>query len=185
MGEHAVVVLVVDDDATMASTIARRLRHFGCEVHTAEDGRQALNLAKRLKPRLAVVDQVLGLGIQGVEIVQALRRVSPTTISVILSGHVTDTLHFQAGQAGAIACFDKETPLELLRDIALHGPRPAKPKTLEEMEQELIADALEQEDTVAKAAERLGISARGLEKKVRRWTGQSPRKVRGRRSRKT
>ncbi len=179
-GEQAIVVLVVDDDAVMAATIARRLRHLGCDTHTAGGRDEALALAKQLKPRLAVVDQMLGAGPTGLDVVRGLRRVSPATLPVIFSAFVTAELQLAAWQAGAFKCLGKDAPVEELREIARHAPLPVIPKTLDEMERELFDDALEQEPTVARAAQRLGVSPRGLEKKIKKWTGQPPRQSRRR-----
>ncbi len=179
-GEEGIVVLVVDDDAVLAAAIARRLRHLGCDTRTASSSDEALSLAKQLKPRLAVVDQVLGSGPNGLDVVRALRRVSPTTLSVIFSAFVSDDLEFAAWRAGAFKCLGKDARVDELHRIACYPPLPAEPKTLQEMADELIDDALAQEDTVARAAKRLGISPRGLERKVKKRTGQSPRRRRPR-----
>ncbi len=175
-GEHEIVVLVVDDDAVLAATIARQLRHLGCDSRTASGRNEALVLAKQLKPRLAVVDHVLGVGPAGLDVVRALRRVSPTTLSVIFSAYVTDDLELAAWQAGAFKCLGKDTRVDELHRIARHAPLPATPKTFQEMEHEMIDDALEQEPTVALMAKRLGVTRRGLEKKIKKLTGQSPRR---------
>jgi PAS domain S-box-containing protein len=65
-------ILVVDDNADSADTLASLLRHLGHEVESAADGQSALDLAARVRPEIVFLD--IGLpGISGYEVARALR----------------------------------------------------------------------------------------------------------------
>ena len=70
-------VLVVDDDPTLAGSVAARLRAEGYDVTTAADGPSAVEAAARWQPDLLVLDVMLP-GFDGLEVcrrVQAARDV--------------------------------------------------------------------------------------------------------------
>lgn len=61
------VVLVVDDDAGNRDLLARRLARQGFEVLTAEDGTQALGIARKFSVDLVLLDMIMpGMGGDGV-----------------------------------------------------------------------------------------------------------------------
>ncbi len=52
-------ILVIDDETDMLMAIKLRLEASGYEVHTAGDGLEGLNSARRLKPDLIILDVML------------------------------------------------------------------------------------------------------------------------------
>ncbi len=66
------VVLVVDDDPNALDLIGRTLQDAGVKIVTASDGREALKLAKTLKPAAITLD-VLMPGMDGWEVLRELR----------------------------------------------------------------------------------------------------------------
>jgi len=66
-------VLVVEDDTTLLETLEYNLTHQGYEVLTAENGRDALTLARSGQPDLIVLDVMLP-GIDGFEVCRILRK---------------------------------------------------------------------------------------------------------------
>jgi DNA-binding response OmpR family regulator len=65
-------ILVVDDDFTVAKTEERALVMEGYRVSVAHDGHEALQIARRETPDLAVIDIVMP-GMSGIELCQRLR----------------------------------------------------------------------------------------------------------------
>jgi two-component system response regulator MprA len=65
-------ILVVDDDPMVATTIQRVLRPEGYEVEVALGGSAALELARRRRPDLVVLDLMMP-GIDGFEVCRQLR----------------------------------------------------------------------------------------------------------------
>jgi DNA-binding response OmpR family regulator len=64
-------VLVVEDDEDILSLVTKRLRLDGYEVIEARDGDEALALAQKRKPDIAVLD----LGLPGLDGIDVLRRI--------------------------------------------------------------------------------------------------------------
>ncbi len=73
-----VKILAVDDEATHLHLIATILRAEGFEVLTAEDGQQALDVAKRNHPDLILLDVSMPL-LDGWDVLQRLRDDSSTS----------------------------------------------------------------------------------------------------------
>jgi DNA-binding response OmpR family regulator len=66
-------VLVVEDERTLLETLEYNLAHQGYQVYTAENGRDALTLARAELPNLIVLDVMLP-GIDGFEVCRILRK---------------------------------------------------------------------------------------------------------------
>lgn len=69
-------VLIVDDSPTMRSALRLYLRELNVEVAEAENGTRALQLARLLKPAVAIVDLQLA-DEDGVHLAQRLRDQQP------------------------------------------------------------------------------------------------------------
>ena len=75
-------ILVVDDDLTLLRTLALNLRTRRYDVDAVPTGQEALTVAGRTPPDLAIVD--LGLpDVDGLEVVAQLRRRSALPILVL------------------------------------------------------------------------------------------------------
>lgn len=80
-------VLVVDDQSAVRRILRRSLERDGSfVVHEAEDGKQALAIASRLMPDLAIVDLSMP-GMGGKELITRLSTIKPRPKIVVLSGH--------------------------------------------------------------------------------------------------
>jgi DNA-binding response OmpR family regulator len=66
-------ILVVDDEPTLVSTISYNLRREGHEVLSAADGVRALELARRERPDLIVLDLMLPR-MDGLDVCRAIRQ---------------------------------------------------------------------------------------------------------------
>ncbi|MGZ8582653.1 MAG: response regulator [Actinomycetota bacterium] len=92
-------VLVVDDEPQILRGLRTNLRARGYEVVTAPDGEEALAVAARDRPDLAIVD--LGLpGIDGVEVIEGIRAWSRMPI-LVLSARDQEPDKVRALDAGA------------------------------------------------------------------------------------
>jgi len=96
-------ILIVDDDASLASVFATALKSAGYEVITAIDGTSGLEQAKTQRPNFIILDQVLP-DIQGNEVLQTLKQEGETkNIPVaMLSNFGQDELVKAAINAGAV-----------------------------------------------------------------------------------
>lgn len=73
---------MVDDEVSLAQTIAYTLRKEGYEVISAEDGRSALAAAREHEPDVVVLDLMLP-GIDGLEVCRRLRGSSSVPILML------------------------------------------------------------------------------------------------------
>ncbi len=75
-------VLLVDDDPTLLSVLARRLTREGFDVRTAASGQGALAALDRSWPALVVVD-VMMPGMDGFELCRRIKRIADLPIIVL------------------------------------------------------------------------------------------------------
>lgn len=95
------LVLVVDDNEDNRDIYAASLRHKGYLVEVAADGMEALDIARRLRPVIVVMD--LGMpGMDGWDAIAALRATPDTrdTYVIVVSGFADTTSRKRARDAG-------------------------------------------------------------------------------------
>ena len=85
-------VLVVDDDATIADSVAARLRAEGFTVSIAADGPSAVDTCEREQPDLVVLDVMLP-GFDGLEVCRRIQARRPVPVLMLTArGDETDLL---------------------------------------------------------------------------------------------
>jgi two-component system alkaline phosphatase synthesis response regulator PhoP len=89
-------ILVVEDDTTLCEVIAEALLEDDYAVETAGDGQAALELARRWRPDLVILDLMLPHG-DGEQLAAALRRVGGLASIPIIVVSASRA----AGEAGA------------------------------------------------------------------------------------
>jgi len=115
----AIRVLLADDHAVIRDALSLLLDtqpdfHI---VGQAEDGRQAVTLARELRPDVAVLDISMP-HIDGLQAAQLIRTESPQTQVLILTMHDSDAHFFRALEAGAAGyVFKKAASEELIQAI--------------------------------------------------------------------
>lgn len=93
------LILVVDDEANIADLAKMYLQKEGYEVITAEDGDEALRLARTRQPNLIVLDLMLP-GKDGWEVTRQLRREGNTPI-IMLTARAEDVDRIVGLELGA------------------------------------------------------------------------------------
>ena len=66
-------IVVVEDERTIASAVAARLRQEGFQVEVAEDGLSAVEVCKQARPNLVVLDLMLP-GLDGLEVCRRIQE---------------------------------------------------------------------------------------------------------------
>ncbi len=113
------VVLLVDDDPISLEMFGGALTDAGYTVRKSARGDEALQLIRKLKPKLAVLDVVLP-GLDGKDVCKRVRADAEmvSTQVVLISGLDAPKLHSVAQEAGATDYLSKPlTPEELLRVV--------------------------------------------------------------------
>ncbi len=95
------VFLVVDDDDTLRGRMEKSLTRRGYNVCCAADYDEALQVAQQRQPHLAVLDLKMP-GKSGLDLLSALKEISPDTKAVILTGYGSITNAVEAIKLGAM-----------------------------------------------------------------------------------
>jgi len=94
-------VLVADDELNARDFLAKAVeKRLGCKLLVVSTGDEALALLERHAPDVVVADLAMP-GVQGLELVAALRTRAPETSIVALTGHPDDFPFVDAVYAGA------------------------------------------------------------------------------------
>jgi DNA-binding response OmpR family regulator len=75
-------IAVIEDEESIASAIATRLRSEGYEVEIAGDGPGGVQLCDRFRPDLVVLDLMLP-GLDGIEVCKQIQRDRPTPVLML------------------------------------------------------------------------------------------------------
>ena len=75
-------VVVIEDEAPIASAVAARLRSEGFRVETAADGPTGVELCDHLRPDLVVLDLMLP-GLDGLEVCRRVQRDRPVPVLML------------------------------------------------------------------------------------------------------
>ncbi len=110
-------VFIADDHPVYREGVARAIKarpEFEL-IGEAEDGREALERIRELGPDVAVLDVQMP-GLQGSEVLHAIKRDGVPTRVVLLSAHVDSETVYRAVASGAGAYLSKESSRERICD---------------------------------------------------------------------
>lgn len=111
--DRCAVVLLVEDDADVQSSIIRILGTFGYKVHASFTGPDALRLIDDgLKPDLILADVVLPAGMSGPEVAEAVVERVPTCKTLFMSGYTDNYLIHEGRIDPGIVLLSKPFPRE-------------------------------------------------------------------------
>ncbi len=111
-------VLVVDDEKTIADSLAQILHAQGHDVRIANSGEDALDLLPVFEPHVMIADVILG-GIDGVELALMAAKILPNCTVVLSSGHAeTSELAERLRESGRrFSIYAKPVPPPVLIDL--------------------------------------------------------------------
>ncbi len=93
-------ILLVDDDPDFCEALGDRLRALGFQVAVAGRGPEALRLVREDPPALVLLDLVLP-GLDGMAVLETVRREEPDVPVVVITGHGTIARAVDAMKKGA------------------------------------------------------------------------------------
>ena len=116
-------ILLADDHMMVRQGIRALLEKEGFEVVAeAMDGRDAVRLAEKLKPDVAVLDIAMPL-LNGIDAAREIRRVSPKTKTTLLTVHEENQYVVEALRAGVTGYVVKtkaaEDLVKAIREVSL------------------------------------------------------------------
>lgn len=166
-------VLLIDDDVTFASVLARALVARGFEVATAHDGANALATLRRDAADHVVLDLRLGSE-NGLALIPQLLAIRPGLRILLLTGYASIATAVEAIKRGAHDYLAKPVDADQVAQALLGGgtrepavPEPSAPPPLRRLEWEHIQRVLAECDgNISHAAQRLGLHRRTLQRKL-------------------
>lgn len=102
----ATTVLVVDDEAAHLESIEKIVRREGMRALTASNARNALDLARRHRVHVVLTDLMMP-GTSGIELLRAVKEISPDTEVVVMTAYGTVEAAVQAMREGAYDFIEK------------------------------------------------------------------------------
>jgi DNA-binding response OmpR family regulator len=117
----------VDDDPDTAQSFALLLRSLGHHADFVSDARAVMGTLRRERPDAVFLD--IGMPhIDGFELASLVKRESPETCVVAITGHGSDEYRKRGREAGMDAYVTKPVDLPMLQSIldTLFGPRRAR-----------------------------------------------------------
>ena len=107
-------ILVIEDEAVLAKNILLYLQRLGYEVEHAATGEEGLERMGTFRPEVVVLDFQLP-DINGLEVMQRIRREDNRSKVIIITGHGSEQVAVDAMKAGAYDYLSKPIVLETLR----------------------------------------------------------------------
>ncbi len=142
------LVLIVDDEEGIRRSLGDILEDEGYEVLAAETGREALSLAREENPDLVFLDIWLP-DLDGMDVLEELKKAAPHVPVVMISGHGTVELAVKATKIGAYDFLEK--PLTLDR-VLLTTQRALERRSLERKYDFLLEDIASQWQLVGESS---------------------------------
>jgi len=93
-------ILIVDDEPFNLDVLEQELTDLGYAVERASDGAQALSELDKLPPELVLLDYLMP-GMNGIEVLHAIRKTHKDLPVVIVTAHGSIELAVEAIKAGA------------------------------------------------------------------------------------
>jgi CheY-like chemotaxis protein len=116
MNARPATILVVDDDVDTCRNLSDILTDMGYHVDTAHDGPAALELARRHRYDIAILDFKMP-GMDGLTLYRGLRKVQAETVAIVVTAFAGKTTAEEAMAAGAWRVLPK--PVDFPRLLGL------------------------------------------------------------------
>jgi CheY-like chemotaxis protein len=116
MSREGPSILVVDDELDTCRNLSDILTDLGYHVDTAHDGPAALELVRKKRYDVALLDLKMP-GMDGLTLYREIKKLRADTVAIIVTAYATSTTAEQALQAGAWRVLSK--PVELPRLLGL------------------------------------------------------------------
>ena len=109
-------LLVVDDEPNVLYSIEKTFRSDTLEVISAQTGREAIELAKRMRPDVAILDVRLS-DMSGLEVFDRIREIDPRLPVIIVTAYGATETAIEAMKRGAYEFLLKPIEVPYLRDL--------------------------------------------------------------------
>ena len=108
------ILVVIDDDPANIKFVRFVLADEGLEIHSAADAQSGLELIRRTRPQIVLLDLVMP-GVQGMEVLQEILEFDPGIDVILMTGYYSTESAVEAIQKGAADYFPKPFTPDRLR----------------------------------------------------------------------
>ena len=120
MGNDAVHVLVVDDEAAVAWTLQQALEAAQCEVRVAASAEKALRSLAQARPDVVITD-IRMPGMDGLEFLAQCQKRYPLLPIIVMTAHGTMETAVEAVRRGAFDYVSKPLDLDTVSDAVMRA----------------------------------------------------------------
>jgi len=162
-------LIIIDDDVPFRERLSRSMEKKGFIVEAVGSTKEAKNRLKEKKFSYAIVDMRLDEG-SGLEVIQFIKKNSPETQSLLLTGYGNIATAVAAIKSGAIDYLPKPADIEQIYDALILSkdilpPPPENPMTADRVRWEHIQRVFIQcNRNVSETARRLRMHRRTLQR---------------------
>ncbi len=111
-------ILVVDDEEYTRGFFKNLLGEEGYEVLVCANGQEALNLCDQIVFDLILLDLKIPGNLDGIEVLKKIKKICPSTIVIMISGHGTLEIAVKAVKLGAENFLSK--PFNSVEEVLIH-----------------------------------------------------------------
>ncbi len=116
---HYFRVLVVDDEKDFVEATVKRLKKRGIDAEGVLSGEQALELMKKKRFDVVLLDIKMPGGMDGIETLREMKKIAPITEVILLTGHASVESSIEGLKLGAFDYLLKPMKLEdLIKKLA-------------------------------------------------------------------
>jgi two-component system response regulator RegA len=167
------LLLIVEDDAAFARTLARSFDRRGYAVLTASNLEEMQSILQQKSPTHAVVDLKLDSAASGLNCVQALHAHNPNMLIVVLTGFASINTAVEAIKLGACQYLAKPSNTDAIENAFGHVAGTTdveltnRATSIKNLEWEHIHETLAETGfNISETARRLGMHRRTLARKL-------------------
>lgn len=108
-------LVIVDDEPGIVEEVKAFFEEEGHRVYSADSGEDGIRLVEKIKPDLIMLDMKLP-DISGIRVLEAAKKSSPKSKTIVITGYVDQTLIDEAEKLGRDSFLQKPFNFETLKE---------------------------------------------------------------------